>query len=416
MLKYVESRIPAIIYHNGHFIAFCEGRKDTVEDIGRIDIIFRRGVLEEKRVHWSDVQVMASLFDYRLMNPNPIIEKELNIIVVVFIGIPAWLDQFDLVRKGIYNQKVFMVKSFDNGATWSAMKDITEGTIGRLDPPPSIFAPGPGHGIQLESGRLMFAANYFVKDEAGLSHKGDLNFLNSSNYAVIFWSDDGGVNWELGGGITDPASKETFAPIFANEAMLVEVDDGNVCLNCRTLHQDMPRVHAFSNDEGLTFSKATLVMDLVEPGFKQTENETVPAFAGGCQASLVGFPAPSHHPSQTSRWVIFSNPASSMFREQMSIRLSRDGCSTWSVPWTIHSNNSAYSDLTYFETEAKGNKPVKRTQNFGMVYEAGYQSAYDAIYFKMFNLEAILSGIQNSTNSFTHKLQSPEKKLRTPPK
>lgn len=134
------------------------------------------------------------------------------------------------------------------------------------------------------------------------------------------------------------------------------------------------------------------------------------------QASLVGFPAPSHHPSQTSRWVIFSNPASSMFREQMSIRLSRDGCSTWSVPWTIHSNNSAYSDLTYFETEAKGNKPVKRTQNFGMVYEAGYQSAYDAIYFKMFNLEAILSGIQNSTNSFTHKLQSPEKKLRTPPK
>lgn len=33
-----------------------------------------------------------------------------------------------------------------------------------------FYFEGPGHGIQLESGRLMFAANYFVKDEAGLSH------------------------------------------------------------------------------------------------------------------------------------------------------------------------------------------------------------------------------------------------------
>lgn len=44
------------------------------------------------------------------MNPNPIIEKELNIIVVVFIGIPAWVDQFDLIRGGQPDQKVFMVK------------------------------------------------------------------------------------------------------------------------------------------------------------------------------------------------------------------------------------------------------------------------------------------------------------------
>lgn len=62
---FIIHRIPAIIYHNGQFIAFCEGRKDTVQDIGRIDIIFRRGVVEERRVHWGDVQVMASLFDYR---------------------------------------------------------------------------------------------------------------------------------------------------------------------------------------------------------------------------------------------------------------------------------------------------------------------------------------------------------------
>lgn len=48
----------------------------------------------------------------------------------------------------------------------------------------------------------------------------DVNFLNSSNYAVIFWSDDGGTNWELGGGITDAAAKDNFAPIFANEAMV----------------------------------------------------------------------------------------------------------------------------------------------------------------------------------------------------
>ncbi|KAJ8032423.1 Sialidase-3 [Holothuria leucospilota] len=411
---YNTSRIPALVHHNGYFLAFCEGRKDTPMDIGRMDIIYRRGTIEDKKVFWGDVQVVASMYGYRLMNPNPIIEKELNIVIVVFIGIPAWLDQFDMIQQGEHSQKVYMVKSFDNGETWSGLRDITDMTIARIEPPISMFAPGPGHGIQLESGRLMFAGNYFVRDENGLNHKPEVNFLNSSNYAVIFWSDDKGMTWELGGGITDPASQENFAPIFANEAMVVEIDDGNICLNCRTLHHDMPRVQAFSKDEGRTFGKSSLSMDLVEPGFKQTENETIPAHAAGCQASLVGFPAPSHHPSQTRRWVLFSNPASAMFREQMSIRLSRDGCATWSVPWTIHSNSSAYSDLTYFETIIKRDSHTQRTQNFALLYEGGYDSPYNHIYFKMFNLEAVLSGIQNSTNSFTHKLKMDSKKTRAP--
>lgn len=103
-----------------------------------------------------------------------------------------------------------------------------------------------------------------------------------------------------------------------------------------------------------------------------------------------------------------------MFREQMSIRLSRDGCTTWSVPWTIHSNSSAYSDLTYFETFIKRDSHTQRTQNFALLYEAGYDSPYNSIYFKMFNLEAVLSGIQNSTNSFTHKLKMDSKKTTAP--
>ena len=117
------------------------------------------------------------------------------------------------------------------------------------------------------------------------------------------------------------------------------------------------------------------------------------------QASLIGFPAPHHSESQNT-WVAFSNPVS-MYRERMSIRLSRDGCKTWTNPWTIYPHSSAYSDLAYFETM----DPVSglKVQNFAILFEGGKHVAYKKIMFKMFNLDAVLSSVQRT---YRPKLQT----------
>ena len=50
------------------------------------------------------------------------------------------------------NQHVFAIKSQDDGATWSSPIEITEQV---KDPDWHYIGTGPGHGIQLKSGRLL---------------------------------------------------------------------------------------------------------------------------------------------------------------------------------------------------------------------------------------------------------------------
>ena len=113
---------------------------------------------------------------------------------------------------------------------------------------------------------------------------------------------------------------------------------------------------------------------------------------------MVGFPSP-HPLSPSNRWVVFSNPASETTRKNMAVKLSKDGCRTWSKPWIIHANASAYSDLAYFETW-DSNAGVY-SPNIAILYEAGIDGgdfAYEAIHFKMFSVERMLQGIQESSS------------------
>lgn len=75
----------------------------------------------------------------------------------------------------------------------------------------------------------------------------------------------------------------------------------------------------------------------------------------------------------------------------MSIRISQDGCKSWSAPWTIHPQASGYSDLTYFESR----DPISglNSQNFAIIFEGGKEVPHETIMFKMFNLEALQRGL-----------------------
>ncbi|XP_033629595.1 sialidase-4-like isoform X2 [Asterias rubens] len=389
---YNTFRIPALVHHQDMFLAFCEARKETHWDIGAMDLIVRRGKRSDWEVEWGDIILIATKPGYRLMNPTAIVDREIEAIVLVFIAIPANLDQWDMIKEGRVQQQVMVTRSFDNGLTWTPPSDITDGTLRKMSSPPGIYASGPGHGIQTASGRLIVPGNYFVKDKYGALLNDLDNFYNTTNHASVMISNDHGLTWHMGGHIQFDFDR-TWRPIHTSEAMIVELQDGELVLNARTLHQDLPRVQAVSMDDGYTFSKGKLASELIEPGYKIVENETIPSKAGGCQASLTGFPAP-HRTETQNTWVAFSNPASSSIRENMSIRISRDGCKTWSKPWTIYPYRAAYSDLTYFETT----DPVTglKQQNFAILFEGGKHFSFKKIMFKMFNLDAVLTGIQRT--------------------
>ena len=99
-----------------------------------------------------------------------------------------------------------IVKSSDDGATWSAPVNITSATKRKEW---WLFAPAPGHGLTLSDGTLLFPTQ-------GRDGKG-MPFSN------ITYSKDGGKTWR--------ASNPAYSDV--TECMAVELDDGDILLNMR---------------------------------------------------------------------------------------------------------------------------------------------------------------------------------------
>ncbi|XP_072016580.1 sialidase-3-like isoform X1 [Amphiura filiformis] len=424
MNGYNTTRIPALVYHHDMFFAFAEGRRLTFEDIGEMDIIMRRGRRKDWKVAWGPVEVIARQSGYRMMNPVPIVDTVVDMILLVYNAHPSDVSEFSELVDEKFTTKLMSIKSYDLGVTWTKPQDMNHETIQLIKPRPSLYAPGPGHGIQMKSGRLIVPGNFF----SAVTDSKQIEFTNGTfNQANVIYSDDHGNTWHPGGSLGYREHTDGRA-IFSNEATAVELDN-KLCLNARTLHPDQPRVLSFSNDKGASFGTPKLEWSLEEPGyyinytgfwnnftntlqgpFLFEDNITTPKSVGGCQASMIGFTAPQPlSPSNT--WVVFSNPASFKTRRNMAVKISKDGCRTWSKPWVIHANASAYSDLTYFETwdsDAGVYSP-----NIAILYEAGKEFYYESIQFKMFSLERMLQGIAESSpfSSGSNFLRGPKPKV-----
>lgn len=135
----------------------------------------------------------------------------------------------------------------------------------------ATFALGPGHGIQLKSGRLLLPAYAYHIDCRECFGK----LCKTTPHAFTFYSDDHGQSWDFG---------EFIPNLQTVECQMVSVDeeDGSNVLYCNARSPLGFRVQALSMDDGAVFQSGQLVQRLVEPPH-------------GCHGSIIGFQAPLYY-------------------------------------------------------------------------------------------------------------------------
>jgi len=327
---YHTYRIPAIIVStNQTLLAFCEGRKNSRSDTGKIDLLLKRSTDGGKT--WRPQQIIWSDADNACGNPAPVVDQTSGVIWL-FMTWNLGADGEREISNGTSKdtRRVFVTHSDDDGVTWAKPLEITT-AVKKLDW--RWYATGPANGIQLtrgaHKGRLVIPCNHTELNSSG----------NAVSRSHIIYSDDHGKTWQLGGSEDE----------LTNESTIVELADGSLLQNMRSYHKKNRRAVATSTDAGATWSRVKLDDALIEPV---------------CQASILRYSWPEN--GNRGR-ILFSNPAS-IKRENLTIRMSYDEGSTWPVSKVLHSGPSAYSCLT-----------VLPDKSIGCLFERGEKSAYEKI-------------------------------------
>lgn len=322
---YHTYRIPSLLVtREGTVLAFCEARKNGAGDAGDIDVVLRRST--DHGLTWDAVRVIADEGSHTIGNPCAVQDRETGTIWLILCRNAGDGPEKDILA-GRAPRDVLVMKSDDDGVTWSGLRDITR-EVKRPDW--TWYATGPCHAIQLSSGRLLVPCNHAVlnPDEEA-----------SGPYtAHVIYSDDHGESWHIGG-IVGP---------YTNECAVAELADGTVYINMRSYHGQNRRAVSRSHDGGMTWSPIELDEALVEPV---------------CQGSLIS-------DGEGNLW--FANPSSTT-RERLTVWKSMDNGITWSEYLVLHEGPSAYSDLA-----------VSADDTLLCLYESGDEGCYERIMLAIF--------------------------------
>ncbi|MEF3302095.1 sialidase family protein [Paenibacillus sp. GYB003] len=317
---YHTFRIPALLVtREGTVLAFCEARRNGQGDAGDIDVVLRRS--EDGGETWGPLQVIADDGADTIGNPCPVQDRETGTIWLIVCKNAEEGHEKDILA-GQADREVLKVKSDDDGRTWSPLENISKSV---KHPDWSWYATGPGHGIQLKSGRLVVPCNHAVFQ----STEG-----RSGPYiSHIVYSDDHGESWRIGEDVGE----------HTNECSVAELPDEALYLTMRSYHGQNRRAFSWSLDGGISWSSPELDRNLIDPV---------------CQGSVV---------CTEEGIVLFSNCASEK-REKLTLRFSADRCQTWNVLEVLHEGPAAYSDLA-----------LTRTGAILCLFECGEKKPYEKI-------------------------------------
>jgi sialidase-1 len=334
-------RIPGVVVTaKGTILAYCEARK-TGSDWGEIDILLRRST-DGGKTWGAPARVAEMPADAQR---NPVAPKKVPAERAITLDNPVAIADGNGAVHLLYcveYARCFYRRSDDDGVTFSSAVEITQAFEPfRATHDWKVLATGPGHGIQLKSGRLIVPV--WLSLGTGANGHGD------SRVATIY-SDDAGKTWKPGEVL--PARDDFQSP---NETAAAELSDGRVMLNIR--HPGKTPIF-----RGVTTS-ATGIGDWTPVRFDEALPEPV------CMASLV---------SLGDRRLLFSNPhnAANRDRKNLTIKLSEDDGATWPVSRTLEPGPSAYSDLA-----------VGADGAIYCFFERGEKGPYERLTFARFNLE-----------------------------
>ncbi len=222
-----------------------------------------------------------------------------------------------------------LVSSADDGRTWSEPVNITSQI---KDPEWQLLLPGPGRGLVLDDGTLVFPAQF--KKDIGVQAIDGGQF---TSHSTIVYSRDGGTSWHIGNG----AKPNT------TEAQVVELTDGSLMLNMRddlNRHEkgaDNGRAVAVTHDFGETWHMHPSSNNLLtEPN---------------CMASLIAHDVVVD--GEPMRLLLFSNPNHHTDRTHMTIKVSTDEGNSWPEDLQVLLNEDigfGYSCLTMVDNHTVG--------------------------------------------------------------
>jgi sialidase-1 len=318
-------RIPAIVTApNGDVVVAIDERVPSCGDLkwsNDINIVIRRST--DNGITWSNIETVVDFpLGKSASDPSMIVDKITNNIFLFY-------NYMDLDNeKDVYYLHV--VKSSDNGKTWSKPEDITS-QIAKPEWKNDFKFITSGRGIQTTSGKLLHC------------------MVNLNNGMHVFGSDDHGKTWYF---LDTPIQP-------ADESKIVELADGSLMVNARVNKKGLRYVHT-SSSQGKTWeTKADST--LIDPG---------------CNASIIRYTSVKE--GYKKNRLLFSNAKSEKDRVNMTIKISYDEGKTWSEGKTIYTGSSAYSSMT-----------ILKNGNIGLFFE---KDNHTQNVFTSFSLEWLTDG------------------------
>ncbi|XP_030120488.2 sialidase-3 isoform X1 [Taeniopygia guttata] len=354
----VTYRIPALLYVplDDSFLAFAEKRSSARDEDAKY-LVLRRGCQHGTSVkQWGPMEELSALAlpGHRTMNPCPLYDARSSTVFLFCICVEQGKTERCQIWSGCSAARLCFAISADGGRSWSTLRDVTDEAIGADLSRWATFAVGPGHGLQLDSGRLVVPAyTYYVHG----CLCGALRLpCFTCQHSLVFYSDDGGRCWHKGALLGGQRTGECQVAEVGGPRQPVLYCSARAPRGCRAV--------ALSTDLGLSFQQPAPCVALGEP-------------PGGCQGSVVSFAAPARSAGAPT-WLLYSHPTDRQRRRDLGLYVNPsplDGAG-WQQPWVLHAGPAGYSDLA-----------VCPGGVFGCLFESGASSACEEITFCLFTLD-----------------------------
>lgn len=336
-------RIPAIIgLPNGDLLAFCEGRKQGLNDFGDINIVMKRSRNGGKT--WSAMQIVVDYGTFQAGNPAPVVDlTDPNFPRGrIFLFYNTGINHEFEVRNGNGFREVWYITSTDQGHTWSEPVNITTSVHRPRYPQANAayqfqedwraFANTPGHAMQFPNGK--FKGRIFV----AANHSAGNPKPDFADYdAHGFYTDDHGETFHLSESLLIPGSNESTATYLSGDRLML--NSRNQKGHIRT------RIVAISSTGGASWDTTFFDFSLPDPV---------------CQGTLLTIGK-----KRGKHILAFCNPADPNQRDNLTLRLSFDDGQNWAKSILIEKSTGnykgafiAYSDIVKLKRD-----------NVGVLYE-----------------------------------------------